>query len=70
MAYKITKILDEASLHDKVLAVLGYGHCQFGAGVPERVFKKMPTIEDYTSIIITNEWQYETCLESGADFDI
>jgi uncharacterized iron-regulated protein len=46
MAYKITKILGKASLDDKVLAVLGYGHCQFGSGVPERVFKKMPSIED------------------------
>jgi uncharacterized iron-regulated protein len=39
MANKIVKTLNEGNKDDKILVLMGKGHCEYGFGVPERVFE-------------------------------
>ncbi len=46
MAYHIVKNILKSKNNDKFLIIMGKGHCEYGFGVPERVFDHLPNVQD------------------------
>jgi len=66
MAHKVNTLLKD-NANDKFLVIAGKGHLQHNCGVPERVYRANPAIQDQASLVISYHNEYECDITKEAD---